>query len=64
LRLAKPVEDAVETLGGEAVLPHRGQSFIPLGQLADIRIVGGPPMVRDEEGCWSATSTWTSIPPK
>ncbi len=24
--------------------------FIPLGQLADIRIVGGPPMVRDEGG--------------
>jgi hypothetical protein len=28
----------------------RGRSFIPLGQLADIRIVGGPPMVRDEGG--------------
>jgi copper/silver efflux system protein len=26
------------------------QSFIPLGQLADIRITGGPPMVRDEAG--------------
>jgi Cu(I)/Ag(I) efflux system membrane protein CusA/SilA len=26
------------------------QGFIPLGQLADIRIVGGPPMVRDEGG--------------
>ena len=26
------------------------QSFIPLGQLADIRITGGPPMIRDEAG--------------
>src|SRR5262249_55154452 len=26
------------------------QSFVPLGQLADIGIVGGPPMVRDERG--------------
>ncbi|HEX3696425.1 MAG TPA: efflux RND transporter permease subunit [Polyangia bacterium] len=27
-----------------------GQSFIPLGEVADIRIAGGPPMVRDEAG--------------
>jgi len=26
------------------------QIFLPLGQLADIRIAGGPPMVRDEDG--------------
>jgi Cu(I)/Ag(I) efflux system membrane protein CusA/SilA len=26
------------------------QTFVPLGQLADVRIVGGPPMVRDEGG--------------
>jgi Cu(I)/Ag(I) efflux system membrane protein CusA/SilA len=26
------------------------RAFIPLGQLADIRIAGGPPMVRDEAG--------------
>jgi Cu(I)/Ag(I) efflux system membrane protein CusA/SilA len=26
------------------------QTFIPLGQVADIRIAGGPPMVRDEDG--------------
>jgi Cu(I)/Ag(I) efflux system membrane protein CusA/SilA len=26
------------------------RAFIPLGQLADVRIVGGPPMVRDEDG--------------
>ncbi len=27
-----------------------GQNFVPLGQLAAIKIVGGPPMVRDEAG--------------
>src|SRR5262249_9561113 len=27
-----------------------GRRFVPLGQLADIRIAGGPPMVRDEGG--------------
>ncbi len=26
------------------------RTFLPLGQLADIRVVGGPPMVRDEDG--------------
>jgi Cu(I)/Ag(I) efflux system membrane protein CusA/SilA len=26
------------------------QAFIPLGQLADVRVSGGPPMVRDEGG--------------
>jgi hypothetical protein len=26
------------------------QAFVPLGQIADIKIVGGPPMVRDEAG--------------
>lgn len=29
--------------------PNR-QSFVPLGQVADIRVAGGPPMVRDEAG--------------
>jgi Cu(I)/Ag(I) efflux system membrane protein CusA/SilA len=28
--------------------PH--QAFVPLGQVADIRVTGGPPMVRDEAG--------------
>lgn len=27
-----------------------GRLYVPLGQIADIRIVGGPPMVRDEDG--------------
>lgn len=26
------------------------QRFVPLGEVADIKIVGGPPMVRDEDG--------------
>lgn len=29
---------------------RRAQAFVPLGQVADVRIVGGPPMVRDEGG--------------
>jgi Cu(I)/Ag(I) efflux system membrane protein CusA/SilA len=27
-----------------------GRTFVPLGQLAEIKVVGGPPMVRDEDG--------------
>jgi Cu(I)/Ag(I) efflux system membrane protein CusA/SilA len=34
---------------GAAAAPS-GTAFVPLGQLADIRIAGGPPMVRDEGG--------------
>jgi copper/silver efflux system protein len=30
--------------------PPEGRAFVPLGQLAKIAIVGGPPMVRDEGG--------------
>ncbi len=34
-----------------SVNPNGGdQNFVPLGQLAAIKIVGGPPMVRDEAG--------------
>ena len=39
---------------GRVLVPTGGtsprQTFVPLGQVADIRIVGGPPMVRDEAG--------------
>jgi Cu(I)/Ag(I) efflux system membrane protein CusA/SilA len=28
----------------------QGRTFVPLGAVADVRIVGGPPMVRDEAG--------------
>ncbi len=30
--------------------PSEPTTFVPLGQLADIHVVGGPPMVRDEGG--------------
>jgi Cu(I)/Ag(I) efflux system membrane protein CusA/SilA len=30
--------------------PVTGRGFVPLGELADIHIAGGPPMVRDEAG--------------
>ena len=30
--------------------PAAAQGFVPLGEIADIRIAGGPPMVRDEAG--------------
>jgi copper/silver efflux system protein len=43
-------ETTLEALGGEDVTSHRRRTFVPLGQVADIRIVGGPPMVRDEGG--------------
>jgi Cu(I)/Ag(I) efflux system membrane protein CusA/SilA len=33
-----------------AVAPSKGQTFVPLGAIADIRVAGGPPMVRDEAG--------------
>jgi copper/silver efflux system protein len=36
---------------GDVATPGtRSATFVPLGQLADIRIVGGPPMIRDENG--------------
>jgi Cu(I)/Ag(I) efflux system membrane protein CusA/SilA len=35
----------------EAVLvPTGARSFVPLGTVADVRVAGGPPMVRDEAG--------------
>ena len=41
-------------LGGRGVRPETPQSpptaFVPLGLVADIRIAGGPPMLRDEGG--------------
>ena len=46
--------------GGDMLAPQMGtpvtsggprrQSFVPLGQVADIKVAGGPPMVRDEAG--------------
>ena len=42
-------QGSVAGLGGGSGA-RRGQGFVPLGQVADLRIVGGPPMVRDEGG--------------
>jgi copper/silver efflux system protein len=40
-----------DTLGGLGGATRKDrQAFVPLGQVADVRIVGGPPMVRDEGG--------------
>jgi glutamate-1-semialdehyde 2,1-aminomutase len=36
--------------GGMGMDAGDGRLFVPLGLLADIQIVGGPPMVRDEDG--------------
>jgi Cu(I)/Ag(I) efflux system membrane protein CusA/SilA len=50
---AQAMPSAMSSAPSEAPRPASGssrQSFIPLGQLAEIRIVGGPPMVRDEGG--------------
>ena len=35
---------------GRAGAPAGGSAFVPLGQVADIKVAGGPPMVRDEAG--------------
>jgi Cu(I)/Ag(I) efflux system membrane protein CusA/SilA len=45
-------ELAAPLTGGTPPAPATaaGLAFVPLGDLADIRIVGGPPMVRDEAG--------------
>jgi len=32
------------------LVPAGQRAYVPLGQLADIKVVGGPPMVRDEGG--------------
>jgi Cu(I)/Ag(I) efflux system membrane protein CusA/SilA len=45
---ATPARVEPDTLGAEPAGARR--AFVPLGQLADVRIVGGPPMVRDEDG--------------
>jgi len=41
------------TMAGTESMPARtsgGQAFVPLGQLAEVRVTDGPPMVRDEAG--------------
>jgi copper/silver efflux system protein len=52
-----PSEAGASGMGSAAATTNRGQgpastrrAYVPLGELADIRIVEGPPMVRDEDG--------------
>jgi Cu(I)/Ag(I) efflux system membrane protein CusA/SilA len=48
-----PAIDAPLPLGSPLSAPvpgQAGQAFVPLGEVADVRIAGGPPMVRDEAG--------------
>jgi copper/silver efflux system protein len=51
---AMPGSDAQPVAGSAPQATGGGtsgrQSFVPLGQIADIKVVGGPPMVRDEAG--------------
>jgi Cu(I)/Ag(I) efflux system membrane protein CusA/SilA len=58
VRYPRDRRDDLETLRGvlvptEAGAPAAeggGQAFVPLGEVADIHIAGGPPMVREEAG--------------
>ena len=50
LRWQSADETTLQALGGEGRAGQGGRAFVPLGQVADIRIVGGPPMVRDDGG--------------
>ena len=58
---AMPAENATMPSAGAAPMPTpmgappmaratTAQSFVPLGQVAEITVAGGPPMVRDEAG--------------
>ncbi|BDG05976.1 efflux RND transporter permease subunit [Anaeromyxobacter oryzae] len=45
-----PSQEALTGPADLAAPGTRNATFVPLGQLADIRIAGGPPMIRDENG--------------
>jgi Cu(I)/Ag(I) efflux system membrane protein CusA/SilA len=47
---AAPPSFAPSDAGRAAGTASARKTFVPLGELASIRIVGGPPMVRDEDG--------------
>jgi Cu(I)/Ag(I) efflux system membrane protein CusA/SilA len=47
---ASPLGGGMAVGPSPAVAPSKGQTFVPLGAIADIRVAGGPPMVRDEAG--------------
>ncbi|MFI5305919.1 MAG: efflux RND transporter permease subunit [Polyangiales bacterium] len=49
----QPEGTSASTMGSAGPMATRapgGQAFVPLGQLADVRVTSGPPMVRDEGG--------------
>jgi len=48
----QPAAPMIQPGGGGASIgqPTSGAAYVPLGQLADVRIASGPPMVRDEGG--------------
>ncbi len=49
---SEPMAPAMGAASSRPASPPGGgrRGFIPLGQIADIRVAGGPPMVRDEDG--------------
>jgi len=48
---AMPSQDNMPRSGAaKGILVPEGRAHIPLGQIADIRIVSGPPMIKDENG--------------
>ena len=46
----RPMMPSAGGVGQQAAATTPAQMFVPLGQLAEIKIAGGPPMVRDEGG--------------
>ncbi|HEX8441784.1 CusA/CzcA family heavy metal efflux RND transporter, partial [Archangium sp.] len=49
VRYARELRDTPELLR-EVLVPTPGGAQVPLGQVADIRFVSGPPMIRSEDG--------------
>jgi copper/silver efflux system protein len=49
-RSALAAAGATEAMAGSAAGEGEGGGHVPLGQVADIRVVTGPPMIRDEAG--------------
>ncbi|WNG41303.1 efflux RND transporter permease subunit [Archangium violaceum] len=49
VRYARELRDTPELLR-EVLVPTPGGAQVPLGQVADIRFVNGPPMIRSEDG--------------
>jgi Cu(I)/Ag(I) efflux system membrane protein CusA/SilA len=49
IRYARELRDEVDKLA-RVLVPSRGGAAVPIGQLATIRLVEGPAMIRDENG--------------